>query len=340
MADIDERCCTCTTPEYTIKLNKQGPQGLTGPQGEPGFSPVIEVSEDTPSSYKLSIQTEEGSYETPNLKATIPTGGYTNQVLTKNSNDDGDCGWNYIPYATQESTGGVQLATTDDVVSGSTKAITGDILASVIADYVDLTSTQTITGAKTFNNNLTVGNSYTLSTYYLNARSGEIQVGGTTALHKITNDNAIPGYNTYLMAGGNLPLLLSGYSDVIRIWRDGSSHRIIDEDNLPTFASPIDGGLLVAPKWDIKIYENDRLIDEDEIIFSGTFSFTFDSTYTLSIHDMAQDGTSFQATINDGFEDFNQTLNNIPSAWNWTDGDKTITTQLTGEYTIVIIYQE
>ena len=232
MADNDERCCTCTTPEYTIKLNKQGPQGLTGPQGEPGFSPVIEVSEETPTSYRLSIQTIDGSYETPNLKANFPLGGYVNQVLVKQSNADGDATWDYIPYATTELTGGLQLATTDDIVSGSTKAITGDILASVIAGYVDKTSTQTITGAKTFNNNLTVGDSYTLSTHYLNVRSGEIGANGTTVIAKENDDISIPGYSSLIRVGGNLPLLIKGSSDVVRIWRDGSSHIIVDADNI------------------------------------------------------------------------------------------------------------
>lgn len=235
MTENSERCCTCTTPEITIKLNKQGPQGLTGPQGEPGFSPVVEVSEETPTSYRLSIQTLEGSYETPNLKANFPLGGYVNQVLVKQSNADGDATWDYIPYATTETTGGLTLATEDDVVVGSDKAITGDILAKVVAGYVDLTSAQSISGAKTFNNNLTVGDSYTLSTHYLNARSGEIQAGGVTVIAKENDEVSIPGYSSLIRVGGNLPLLVKGLSDVVRIWRDGSSHIIVDADNIGSY---------------------------------------------------------------------------------------------------------
>lgn len=232
MTENSERCCTCTTPEITIKLNKQGPQGLTGPQGEPGFSPVIEVSEETPTSYRLSIQTLEGSYETPNLKANFPLGGYVNQVLVKQSNADGDATWDYIPYATTETTGGLTLATEDDVVVGSDKAITGDILAKVVAGYVDLTSTQTITGAKTFDNDITVTNGHTVDTYYLNARGGEIQAGGTTVIAKENNEVSIPGYSSLIRVGGNMPMLLYASNSVIRIWRDGSSHIIVDADNI------------------------------------------------------------------------------------------------------------
>lgn len=233
MTENSERCCTCTTPEITIKLNKQGPQGLTGPQGEPGFSPVIEVSEETPTSYRLSIQTLEGSYETPNLKANFPLGGYVNQVLVKQSNADGDATWDYIPYATTETTGGLTLATEDDVVVGSTKAITGDILAKVVAGYVDLTSTQTITGAKTFDNNLTVTNGHTVDTDWLNVRNEYISMDGHSVIAREEN-NPVSGfnYNEYFRIGGNLPLLLYNVNDHIKIWRDSSAHIIVDADNI------------------------------------------------------------------------------------------------------------
>lgn len=232
MTENSERCCTCTTPEITIKLNKQGPQGLTGPQGEPGFSPVVEVSEETPTSYRLSIQTLEGSYETPNLKANFPLGGYVNQVLVKQSNADGDATWDYIPYATTETTGGLTLATEDDVVVGSDKAITGDILAKVVAGYVDLTSTQRIWGAKTFDSGITVDGG--VSTQHLNVTSGEIEAGGTTVIAK-ENSSSIPGYSSLIRVGGNLPLLIKGASDVVRIYRDGSSHIIVDADNIGNY---------------------------------------------------------------------------------------------------------
>lgn len=239
----ENRCCTCTTPEITIKLNKQGPQGLTGPQGEPGFSPVVEVSEETPTSYRLSIQTINGSYETPNLKANFPLGGYVNQVLVKQSNADGDATWDYIPYATTETTGGLTLATEDDVVVGSDKAITGDILAKVVTDfnttlgnYVDKTSTQSISGAKTFNNNLTVGDSYTVDTDWLNVRNEYISMGGKSVVareqnHPVSDFN----YNEYFRIGGNLPLLLYAVSDHIKIWRDSSAHIIVDADNIGNY---------------------------------------------------------------------------------------------------------
>lgn len=64
-------------PQITIKLNKQGPQGLRGPAGTPGVSPQIGVYESTSTSYKLSIQTDTASYITPNLKGEKGADGYT-----------------------------------------------------------------------------------------------------------------------------------------------------------------------------------------------------------------------------------------------------------------------
>lgn len=227
MTENSERCCTCTTPEINIKLNKQGPQGLTGPQGEPGFSPVIEVSEETPTSYRLSIQTLDGSYETPNLKANFPLGGYVNQVLVKQSNADGDATWDYIPYATTETTGGLTLATEDDVVVGSTKAITGDILAKVVAGYVDLTSAQSISGTKTF----TRLNALGIDTNYLDVVNGELEVGGVTVL--ATENLNIPGERAQIRVGhSSLPLYLVSNGSTIDISRQGGSYVNLDSGNI------------------------------------------------------------------------------------------------------------
>ena len=47
---------------------------LKGPQGDAGFSPIIEVKEDTDESYVLTITNETGSFDTPNLKGSGGTG--------------------------------------------------------------------------------------------------------------------------------------------------------------------------------------------------------------------------------------------------------------------------
>lgn len=162
----NNECCKCTTPEYEIILNQQGPQGRQGNEGKPGFSPQVTVVADTYAVYQLNITTEEGQITTPNLKATIPLGGQAGTVLTKNSGTDGDASWQILPNASQENAGIVELATIDDLTPDESgeiddlKAVTPDLLSTYVeqeinkvADkYVTLDTEQTITGQKTFDN--------------------------------------------------------------------------------------------------------------------------------------------------------------------------------------------
>lgn len=105
----DNNCCKCTTPQYTLTLNAQGPQGITGKNGQDGISPTINVNTNNASTYILEISDINGTFTTPNLKGGLPSGGSTGQVLTKYSNNDGEVNWQYIPQGTT-TTSGVFLA--------------------------------------------------------------------------------------------------------------------------------------------------------------------------------------------------------------------------------------
>ena len=122
MAD-ENKICTCTTPEYTISLEKQGPPGVKGDTGENGFSPVITVAQNTLSNYSLNILTADGMVVTPNLKANLPAGGATGQVLTKNSGTQDDCSWQNLPNATTEVEGIARLATETDFETTEDSAV-------------------------------------------------------------------------------------------------------------------------------------------------------------------------------------------------------------------------
>lgn len=91
--DNNNECCKCTTPEIYIELNQQGPQGRQGNPGVNGVSPEITVAQNTNTSYVLKIEDANGSFTTPNLKATLPLGGVDGQMLVKLSNEDGVVGW-------------------------------------------------------------------------------------------------------------------------------------------------------------------------------------------------------------------------------------------------------
>ena len=113
MATNENNPCTCTTPEYTIILNQQGPSGRQGATGQNGFSPIIDVSTNTRDTYVLTITTADGVITTPNLiSEPIPSGGINGQVLTNFGNDV--YGWDTLPNATTESQGVVYLSTDED----------------------------------------------------------------------------------------------------------------------------------------------------------------------------------------------------------------------------------
>lgn len=159
-------CCKCTTPQYELTLNQQGPQGKTGPQGLPGFSPTIVVNTNTDRVYSLTINTIDGQIVTPNLKASVPGDGAAGYVLTKNTSTPYDMSFQAIPQATETQSGILQLATITDTQPDEegevddTKAVTPDVLVEYTnqvinnadSKYVTLDTPQVITGAKEFTN--------------------------------------------------------------------------------------------------------------------------------------------------------------------------------------------
>lgn len=157
----NDTSCKCTTPEYEIILNEQGPQGRQGEKGDAGFTPIISVKDNTDSNYTLNILTQDGQITTPNLKANLPVGGATGQVLTKNSANQDDCSWQNLPNATTEVEGIARLATeadfetTEDSAVSDTSIVTPSLFNSEFkkqsANFVTTNTEQNITGQKVFN---------------------------------------------------------------------------------------------------------------------------------------------------------------------------------------------
>lgn len=162
--DNNNDCCKCTTPEYELILNEQGPQGKQGEKGEPGFTPIISVKDNTNSNYTLNILTQDGQITTPNLKANLPAGGATGQVLTKNSGEQDDCSWQNLPNATTETEGVARLATeadfeTTEAAQASdntivTPALFNSELAKQTSKFVTTNTVQVIEANKTIFSNL------------------------------------------------------------------------------------------------------------------------------------------------------------------------------------------
>ena len=123
MADNTNPCCKCTTPQYTIQLNTQGPPGKQGIQGIPGVSPVVTVAVQTDTTYRLNITDANGTIETPNLQGRgVPRGGEIGDILVKTGTADYDATWQdayqNMPLATATTPGIVQPDNTTTTVSG------------------------------------------------------------------------------------------------------------------------------------------------------------------------------------------------------------------------------
>lgn len=196
--------CKCTTPEYELILNEQGPQGRQGKKGEAGFTPIISVKDNTDRNYTLNILTQDGQITTPNLKANLPAGGATGQVLTKNSANQDDCSWRNLPNATTEVEGIARLATeadfetTEDSSVSNTTIVTPALFNTEFekksTNFVTIDTVQSIDASKTFRNGLFVYNNLTIP-YSSNRQNGKIVTSASL------NDVMIPIVEPYDVNG-------------------------------------------------------------------------------------------------------------------------------------------
>lgn len=179
----NDTSCKCTTPEYEIVLNEQGPQGRQGEKGDAGFTPIISVKDNTASNYTLNILTQDGQITTPNLKANLPAGGATGQVLTKNSANQDDCSWQNLPQATQDQEGTARLATENDFEETETSQVSNNSIVTPelfnsefkkqSAKFVTTDTQQNIDASKTFSNGINVYNNLSIP-YNSSSQNGKI----------------------------------------------------------------------------------------------------------------------------------------------------------------------
>lgn len=192
--DNNNKNCKCTTPEYEIVLNEQGPQGRQGEKGDAGFTPIISVKDNTLSSYTLNILTQDGQITTPNLKANLPVGGATGQVLTKNSGEQDDCSWQNLPNATEEVEGIARLATETDFTATEDSSVSNNSIVTPAlfntefekksTNFVTTDTVQSIKADKSFLGNIVVA-------YNSSAQKGSILTNATI------NDDRIPIIEPY-----------------------------------------------------------------------------------------------------------------------------------------------
>ena len=116
---MSEKECLCTTPEYTIELNQQGPPGIQGEPGADGFSPSITVAQQDPNTYILTILTKDGQLNTPNLQGRgVPGDGTSGYWLT--SKGGYETAWQALPEAEIGVRGIIAIAGEDELTEEST----------------------------------------------------------------------------------------------------------------------------------------------------------------------------------------------------------------------------
>lgn len=133
----------CTTPQYTIKLNQQGPPGPKGEPGTPGFSPEIGVAVQDDTTYILNITNQNGTIQTPNLQGRgVPSNGLPGQWLISDGNNLAH--WENAPEATTTNKGMIRLPQENDIynIDSDTDWEPSDSTAITPKDMIDYVYTE------------------------------------------------------------------------------------------------------------------------------------------------------------------------------------------------------
>lgn len=239
MATNENNPCTCTTPEYTIILNQQGPSGRQGATGQNGFSPIIAVGTNTRDTYNLVITTADGVITTPNLiSEPIPSGGINGQVLTNFGNDV--YGWGTLPNATTESQGVVYLSTDEDFqpdeegnYDNATACTPQSVVNYVQSVGLPIASTTTLGGIKV-GDGLSITDDGTLSAdksgiqyqALTSAEYNELQTKSDSTMYRLTDTQQVYLGTIPLTGGANAQyktLLINNYDNATQTNLGGST---------------------------------------------------------------------------------------------------------------------
>lgn len=214
---MPDNICTCTTPEYIINLQEQGPPGIQGIPGTDGFSPVISVNTDTQTTYTLNILTQDGMITTPNLKSALPSGGTLGQVLTNNGNDSYT--WNDLPQATPQAQGIVRLAT-DVEFQPDSEGDYDDTTActpQTVVDYIQSLDLRELVNAKDIENGISIGVDDVIpesGTYYKNSINLSVvpNGAGTAGFNLFATTQT---YTNNILSGTTNANILTQYNGIV-----------------------------------------------------------------------------------------------------------------------------
>lgn len=105
------------TADFNFFLNTQGLRGRAGAKGDAGFSPIITIGQNTLNTFTLNITTQDGTFETPNLRGSIINNTGAGTYLRYDSETD-TIYLSDLVQATTDTLGGVTIASEEDLKEG------------------------------------------------------------------------------------------------------------------------------------------------------------------------------------------------------------------------------
>lgn len=118
---------------FNFYVNRQGIRGRKGEQGEQGFSPIISVKTQTANEYVLTVQNEDGSFDSPNLRGNAITNNGGTYIRYNPDTEEMYTG--YADVASYDRAGEVQFATYAQLENGGAEQL--GVTSMDVHDFVN-----------------------------------------------------------------------------------------------------------------------------------------------------------------------------------------------------------
>lgn len=206
--------------DFNFYVNRQGIRGRKGEQGEQGFSPIISVKTQTANEYVLTVQNEDGSFDSPNLRGNAITNNGGTYIRYNPDTEEMYTG--YADMASYDAVGEVQFATYAQLENGGAEQL--GVTSMDVYDFVNAKISET--DAFTFDklaHTLIEGSNITLTvddeneTITINADDVDL-----SSCVKTTGDQTISGHKTFL----NSPILKGTTSSVLDFYNGNNDTEV------------------------------------------------------------------------------------------------------------------
>ncbi len=258
------------TANFNFFINRQGPRGPQGLEGEQGFSPSITEGENTADTYTLQVNNKDGSFTTPNLKPQFQDrGGDVVKV---------DREYDTLYFGNVEA---VDL-TTDQTINGN-KTFLGDSTFSGETKFNKHTWTLNQEAEMlTVNNSATLKNAYVTGTL---SSVGEISAVFINAAGIKNNQNNKYYLNQASIAAGN-NINIEETTEGVKISSTGAPDNMVTTDTAQTISGAKTFTSNITTRDDITLSrENVGIVGSfgHRVLFTTTREFYIGSSYNKTI---------------------------------------------------------